>query len=78
MWWGCCTSATPFGTDQLYTKLLLFLIHISDHKAFKSSNTYRAALLKAGGRDEEKGGDEFSLKSHFPSSPLVSKILLYS
>lgn len=28
--------------------------------------------------DEEKGEEELSVKSHFPSSPLVSKILLYS
>lgn len=26
--------------------------------------------------DEEKGEDDFSVESHFPSSPLVSKILL--
>lgn len=67
-----------FGTDMLHMKLLLFLIYVSDHRAFSQGTLNGCSDYLEKKTDEEKGEEELSVKSHFPSSPLVSKILLYS
>lgn len=60
-------------------KLFLFLIYVSDHRAFSQGTLNGCSdYVKIKKTDEEKGEEELSVKSHFPSSPLVSKILLYS
>lgn len=65
-----------FSTDKVHLKLLLFLIYVSDHRAF-SQGTLNGCSDYLEKTDKEKG-EELSVKSHFPSSPSVSKILLYS
>lgn len=54
-----------FGTDTLHMKLLLFLIYVSDHRAFSQGTLNGCSDYLEKKTDEEKGEEELSVKSHF-------------